>query len=86
MTKDFGTTVDAKEVGLDATRLKSIDEHFNRYVDEGRLAGYAVAVARHGEVAHCGMYGHQDSETSSPITNDTIYRIYSMTKPITSIA
>ncbi|MEY3478778.1 MAG: hypothetical protein RL415_1041, partial [Actinomycetota bacterium] len=86
MTKDFGTTVDAKEVGLDATRLKSIDEHFNRYVDEGRLAGYAVAVARHGEVAHFGMYGNKDSETGAPITDDTIYRIYSMTKPITSIA
>ena len=86
MVKNFGATVDAKEVGLDATRLKNIDKHFNRYVDEGRLAGYAVAVARHGEVAHFGMYGHKDSETGAPITDDTMYRIYSMTKPITSIA
>ena len=86
MTKNFGATVDPKEVGLDATRLKNIDKHFNRYVDEGRLAGYAVAVARHGKVAHFGMYGHKDSETSAPITDDTMYRIYSMTKPITSIA
>ena len=86
MVKNFGATVDAKEVGLDATRLKSIDKHFNRYVDEGRLAGYAVAVARHGKVAHFGMYGHKDSETGAPITDDTMYRIYSMTKPITSIA
>ena len=75
MAKNFGTTVDANEVGLDATRLKNIDNHFNRYVDEGRLAGYAVAVARHGEVAHFGMYGNKDSETGSPITSDTIYRI-----------
>ena len=86
MVKNFGATVDAKEVGLDATRLKNIDKHFNRYVDEGRLAGYAVAVARHGKVAHFGMYGHKDSETGAPITDDTMYRIYSMTKPITSIA
>ena len=86
MVKNFGATVDAKEVGLDATRLKNIDEYFNRYVDEGRLAGYAVAVARHGKVAHFGMYGHKDSETGAPITDDTMYRIYSMTKPITSIA
>ena len=86
MVKNFGATVDPKEVGLDATRLKNIDKHFNRYVDEGRLAGYAVAVARHGKVAHFGMYGHKDSETSAPITDDTMYRIYSMTKPITSIA
>ena len=86
MANNFGATVDPKEVGLDATRLKNIDKHFNRYVDEGRLAGYAVAVARHGKVAHFGMYGHKDSETSAPITDDTMYRIYSMTKPITSIA
>ena len=86
MANNFGATVDPKEVGLDPTRLKNIDKHFNRYVDEGRLAGYAVAVARHGKVAHFGMYGHKDSETSAPITDDTMYRIYSMTKPITSIA
>jgi CubicO group peptidase (beta-lactamase class C family) len=86
MAIHFGATVDPKEVGLDATRLRNIDKHFNRYVDEGRLSGYAVAVARHGKVAHFGMYGHKDSETSAPITDDTMYRIYSMTKPVTSIA
>ena len=86
MAKNFGVTTDAGDVGLDATRLKSIDKHFNRYVDEGRLAGYAVAVARHGKVAHFGMYGNKDSEAGTPITDDTIYRIYSMTKPVTSIA
>ena len=86
MAKNFGVTTDAGDVGLDATRLKSIDKHFNRYVDEGRLAGYAVAVSRHGKVAHFGMYGHKDSETGSPITDDTMYRIYSMTKPVTSVA
>ncbi len=86
MAKNFGVTTDAGDVGLDATRLKSIDKHFNRYVDEGRLAGYAVAVARHGKVAYFGMYGNKDSEAGTPITDDTIYRIYSMTKPVTSIA
>ena len=86
MAIHFGATVDPKEVGLDATRLKNIYKHFNRYVDEGRLSGYAVAVARHGKVAHFGMYGHKDSETSAPITDDTMYRIYSITKPVTSIA
>ena len=86
MANNFGVTVDPKEVSLDATRLKNIDKHFKRYVDEGRLAGFAVAVARRGEVAHFGMYGHKDSETSASITSDTMYRIYSMTKPVTSIA
>ncbi|MFM7819497.1 MAG: serine hydrolase domain-containing protein [Actinomycetota bacterium] len=86
MTEKFGANIDAKDVGLDAARLKKIDEHFNRYVDSGRLAGYAVAVARKGKVAHFGMYGHKDSETGTPITDDTMYRIYSMTKPVTSLA
>jgi len=86
MANNFGVTVDPKEVSLDATRLKNIDKHFKRYVDEGRLAGFAVAVARRGEVAHFEMYGAKDSETSAPITSDTMYRIYSMTKPVTSIA
>ena len=86
MANNFGVTVDPKEVSLDATRLKNIDKHFKRYVDEGRLAGFAVAVARRGEVAHFGMYGAKDSETIAPITSDTMYRIYSMTKPVTSIA
>ena len=86
MANNFGVTVDPKEVSFDATRLKNIDKHFKRYVDEGRLAGFAVAVARRGEVAHFGMYGAKDSETIAPITSDTMYRIYSMTKPVTSIA
>ena len=86
MANNFGLTVDPKEVSLDATRLKNIDKHFKRYVDEGRLAGFAVAVARRGEVAHFGMYGAKDSDTGESITSDTMYRIYSMTKPVTSIA
>ena len=44
----FAATVEPSEVGFDPSRLAKIDSHFNRYVDEGRLAGYAVAVARHG--------------------------------------
>ena len=86
MANNFGVTVDPKEVSLDATRLKNIDKHFKRYVDEDRLAGFAVAVARRGEVAHFGMYGAKDSDTGESITSDTMYRIYSMTKPVTSIA
>ena len=82
----FAATVEPSQVGFDPSRLAKIDSHFKRYVDEGRLAGFAVAVARRGEVAHFGMYGAKDSDTGEPITSDTMYRIYSMTKPITSIA
>ena len=46
-------TIDPKEVGMSADRLKRIDEHFQQYVDDGRLPGYTVAVARYG---HCLLY------------------------------
>jgi CubicO group peptidase (beta-lactamase class C family) len=73
-------------VGLSARRLCRIDDHLARYVDEGRLAGWQVLVARGGQVAHLQQYGRRDLEADAPITEDTVFRIYSMTKPITSVA
>nr|WP_211177869.1 serine hydrolase domain-containing protein [Pseudonocardia acidicola] len=78
--------VDAAEVGFDADRLRRIDTHFRRYVDDSRLAGWAIAVARRGRVAHLSHYGRRDVEAGLPVEGDTIWRIYSMTKPITSVA
>lgn len=78
--------VDPSEVGFDASRLARIDDHFRRYVDDGRLPGWTVVVSRHGQVAHHSTYGMRDVEASLPTTGDTIYRIFSMTKPITSLA
>lgn len=75
-----------EEVGFDADRLRRIDGHFHRYVDDGRLPGYQVLVARRGKVAHLSAYGWRDVEGSLPIEPDTVFRIYSMTKPITSVA
>jgi len=74
------------EVGLDADRLRRIDRHFARYVDDGRLAGWVLAVSRHGRVAHVASHGARDAEDGLPATADTLWRIYSMTKPITSVA
>jgi CubicO group peptidase (beta-lactamase class C family) len=79
-------TIDPKEVGMSAERLKRIDEHFQQYVDDGRLPGYTVAVARYGQIAHVSTYGMRDMESKLPTELDTMYRIASMTKPITSIA
>jgi CubicO group peptidase (beta-lactamase class C family) len=79
-------TVDPDELGLDPGRLRRIDAHFDRYVETERLPGYAVLVSRGGEVGHFAMYGKRDRESGKPITEDTVYRIYSMTKPITSVA
>jgi CubicO group peptidase (beta-lactamase class C family) len=75
-----------KEVGLDAERLARIDRHFARYVDEGFLPGWLIAVTRRGRIAHLSTYGARDLETAAPVTDDTVFRIYSMTKPITSVA
>lgn len=75
-----------EEVGFDADRLARIDTHFRRYVDDGRLAGWTVVVARRGRVAHVGHHGLRDVDAGLPVTDDTLWRIYSMTKPITSVA
>jgi CubicO group peptidase (beta-lactamase class C family) len=80
--------VDAEpaEVGFDADRLARIDRHFRRYVDDGLLAGWTVAVTRRGRVVHLSHQGQRDLEAGLPVTDDTIWRIYSMTKPVTSVA
>ncbi len=80
------TEVEAAEVGLDQARLERIDKHFARYVDRGRLAGWLITVSRHGKLAHVSMYGQRDLEAGLQVEPDTLWRIYSMTKPITSVA
>jgi CubicO group peptidase (beta-lactamase class C family) len=57
-----------------------------RYVDQQVFAGVVTLVARRGQVAHLEAFGWQERETSRPMTPDTLFRIYSMTKPITSVA
>jgi len=78
--------VDPAEVGFDAARLERLDRHFARYVDEQKLAGWLLTVARHGKLAHVSAYGQRDLEAGLPVEPDTLWRIYSMTKPITSVA
>jgi CubicO group peptidase (beta-lactamase class C family) len=78
--------VDPAEAGLDSERLKRIDAHFARYVDDGRLAGWLLTIGRHGRLAHVARSGSGDLEASLPVTDDTVWRIYSMTKPVTSVA
>ena len=79
-------TVDPSEVGLDAARLARIRSHFGKYVDSGKLPGYHITVSRGGKLAYSDLYGHADVENKKPISNDTIYRAYSMTKPICAVA
>jgi CubicO group peptidase (beta-lactamase class C family) len=78
--------VDPAEVGFDTGRLDRLDRHFERYVDERKLAGWLLTVARHGKLAHVASSGQRDIEAGLPVEADTLWRIYSMTKPITSVA
>jgi CubicO group peptidase (beta-lactamase class C family) len=79
-------TIDPSAAGLDPRALAVLDRHFAGYVDDGRLAGWQLVVARRGEVAHTSTYGIADLESGVPVADDTLWRIYSMTKPITSVA
>ena len=73
--------------GLDAGRLERIGAHLERnYIGPGKIAGCQVSVARHGHLAYFKSFGQMDIARNKPTAEDAIYRIYSMTKPITSVA
>ena len=75
-----------EKVGLSSTRIERINTIMQNYVDEGKLAGVVTMVARRGKVVHFERFGVMDVETRKPMQLDTIFRIYSMSKPITSVA
>jgi CubicO group peptidase (beta-lactamase class C family) len=77
---------DPAEAGLDEERLKRVDAHFAGYVADGRLPGWLLTISRHGRLAHVARCGSRDLEAGLPVTDDTVWRIYSMTKPVTSVA
>jgi CubicO group peptidase (beta-lactamase class C family) len=76
----------SEDVGFSTGRLGRIDTAMQRYVDEKALAGLITMVARRGKLVHSDRFGVMDLETARPMELDTILRIYSMTKPITSVA
>jgi CubicO group peptidase (beta-lactamase class C family) len=75
-----------EDVGLSGRRLARIDAWRDKLVADGKLAGASTLVARRGQVAHSGVSGFADKERGVPMAPDTIVRIYSMSKPITSVA
>ena len=79
--------LDPREAGLDPHRLERITTHLQtRYIDTGRIPGCQVLVARDGIPAYFRSFGLRDRERGTPVEDDTIFRIYSMSKPITSVA
>jgi CubicO group peptidase (beta-lactamase class C family) len=79
--------VDPVAAGFDAGRLGRIEDHLrNRYVEPAKIAGCQVLVSRRGQVALSSSIGSMDLERSKRVYDDTIWRLYSMTKPITGVA
>ena len=75
-----------EELGFSSDRLKRINNLMNRYVEGEKLAGVVTCISRRRQVIHWETIGYQDIETKTPMSQDSIFRIYSMTKPITSVA
>src|SRR2546421_2036339 len=83
-TRGGDVKVNPDAAGLDADRLERITNHFERrYIAPQKIAGCQVAVARHGQVRYLRSFGSMDLERGKVLGDDTIFRIYSMTKPIT---
>ncbi|MFO1502835.1 MAG: serine hydrolase domain-containing protein [Steroidobacteraceae bacterium] len=72
--------------GMSAERLQRLDAHFHKLVDEGKISGVVTWVARHGKVVHEDAYGLADIAANRAMSKDTYFYVYSMTKPITSVA
>jgi CubicO group peptidase (beta-lactamase class C family) len=76
-----------KRAGFAPERINRITEHLDKnYVEPGKIAGCQTLVARHGHVAYFKSQGLMDRERRKPLTDDTIFRLYSMTKPLASVA
>jgi CubicO group peptidase (beta-lactamase class C family) len=78
--------IDPADAGFARARLARLDDRFRPYVDDGRLPGWLILVARGGRVAHLSAYGMRDREQGLPVEPDTVWRLASMTKPVTSVA
>lgn len=76
-----------EDVGLSSERLARLDTHLERrYLTRGKIAGCLTLVARDGKIAWVSPQGQRDRERQAAMTEDTLFRIYSMSKPITSVA
>ena len=75
-----------KSVGLNGDSLKLAESVMQKYIDEGKLAGISTMVIKNGQMVERANFGYADLETKKPVEDNTIFRIFSMTKPITAVA
>src|SRR3984893_9645192 len=81
------TPASPESAGMSKQALDRLEDHLKRnYVDAGRFPGTQLLVYRRGKIVHATVQGFADLERKVPVKDDTIFRIYSMTKPITSVA
>ena len=78
--------VKPEDVGFSSEQLDKIETHFQGRVDRGEIAGIVTLVARKGKIAHLSAVGYQNVSQNIPMETDTLFRIFSMTKPIASTA
>src|SRR5437868_3346560 len=78
--------IDPAAAGMDTARLARIPVRMKEYVAAGKTAGVVTLVARHGHVAALEAVGYQDLESKTPMRTDTIFRLASVTKPVTCAA
>ena len=80
------TKANPEVVGVSSERLRRLDAGMQRFVSESRLAGVTTLLARRGKLVNVNAFGKKDVRMSDPIQRDSIFRIYSMTKPVTGVA
>jgi CubicO group peptidase (beta-lactamase class C family) len=78
--------VEPEEVGVSSERLERISELARAYVEDGKFAGIVTMVSRHGKIIHYNAEGHYGLDNDTPVAADTLFRIFSMTKPVTAVA
>ncbi len=77
---------DPEEVGISSERLNNVTKAMQRYIDRNELAGVVTLISRKGKIVHFESQGWKSKELAEEMTNDTIFTIMSMTKPIVSVA
>src|SRR5690606_10943031 len=80
------STATPESVGMSSSGLEALGEAMSKQVEEGNLAGIVTLVARKGKIVHYEATGYQDIENQVPMQKDTIFRIFSMTKPVAGTA
>jgi CubicO group peptidase (beta-lactamase class C family) len=79
-------TAKPEVAGMSTERLKRLSAAMQKVIDDKQLAGITTMIARHGKIVHFETFGYQNLETKTPMAKDSIFRIYSMSKPITGVA